>query len=301
MKKIRFGVVGPGFWGGEVHIPGLKSRDDVEVVGVWGRDSAKTQATAARFGIRPFARFEDMLKAVDAVDFAVPPDVQDELAIAAAEAGKHLLLEKPVSRSVANAERLADAVRRRGVASTVFFTRRFVPELEAAIASLARGRWREARVRNQSGAMLAGSPFAGSVWRQAEGAALWDIGPHVLSLIVPVLGAVRSARASLEPERVVRLRFKHEGGAASDATVSLHANLPAPLFEYEFRDGERRALLPNPDFARPPALARAAGELIEAMRTGRAHRCDAAFGRDATLALAAAERSLESGADEKVR
>src|SRR6185295_17908662 len=123
-----------------------------------------------------------------------------------------------------------------------------------AIASFARGRWREARVRNHSGAMLPGSPFAGSVWRQAEGAALWDVGPHVLSLLVPVLGAVTSARASLEPERVVRLRFEHEGGAASDATVSLHANLPAPLFEYEFRDGERRVLLPNPDFARPPAL-----------------------------------------------
>jgi predicted dehydrogenase len=62
---------------------------------------------------------------VEAVAFAVPPEVQAELALVAAKVGKHLLLEKPVAMTVAAVHALRDAATSAGVASVVFFTDRF--------------------------------------------------------------------------------------------------------------------------------------------------------------------------------
>ena len=62
---------------------------------------------------------------------AVPPDVQAELAVRAAAAGRHLLLDKPLALSLDAADRVAEAVTAAEVASLVFFTLRFLPELAA--------------------------------------------------------------------------------------------------------------------------------------------------------------------------
>ena len=79
---------------------------------------------------------------MDAVAFAVPPHVQAPLAVRAAEAGKHLLLEKPVALSVADADAVVTAVEKAGVASVVFFTWRFNREIRAWLADeQARGGW----------------------------------------------------------------------------------------------------------------------------------------------------------------
>jgi predicted dehydrogenase len=76
---------------------------------------------------------------VDAVAFSLPPDAQPGLAVRAARAGRHLLLEKPVALSVAAADAVAGAVAEAGVASVVFFTQRFEPEVRAWLARTAAG------------------------------------------------------------------------------------------------------------------------------------------------------------------
>src|SRR3954470_20924746 len=124
---MRFGVLGTGFWAEHVHAASLAEHPDAELVGVWGRDLAKAKATGAQFDVPGYADLDALLADVDAVSFSLPPDVQVALAIRVAEAGKHLLLEKPIALSPADADRLADAVRSAGVASVVFFTLRFKP------------------------------------------------------------------------------------------------------------------------------------------------------------------------------
>src|SRR5215212_9451110 len=126
--RLRFGVVGTGYWAREVHAAGLASHPDVELVGVWGRDPAKAAALADALGAGAFADYDALLEAVDAVTFSVPPQVQAELAVRAAAAGRHLLLEKPVAIGTAGADRVVEAVESAGVASLVFFTERYVPE-----------------------------------------------------------------------------------------------------------------------------------------------------------------------------
>src|SRR4029453_15440563 len=98
------------YWATETHAAVLAASDDAELAGIWGRDPAKTRAAAARFAIKGHTDLARLLAEVDAVAIAVPPDVQAELAVRAATAGRHLLLDKPLALSLDGAARGAGAV-----------------------------------------------------------------------------------------------------------------------------------------------------------------------------------------------
>jgi predicted dehydrogenase len=122
---MRFGVLGTGFWAREVHARALADHPSAQLVGIWGRDVAKAKAVGAQFDVTGYGDVDELLAQVDAVAFSLPPHVQAPLAVRAAEAGKHLLLEKPLALDVASADRVVTAVRNAGVASVVFVTFRF--------------------------------------------------------------------------------------------------------------------------------------------------------------------------------
>src|SRR5262249_1680188 len=143
-------------------------------------------------GARPFSDVDELIGAVDAVAFAVPPDIQAELAVPAAQAGRSLLLEKPLALTVEAADRLVDAVR---APTGVFFTRRFDPGVGAwFLAEVDSFGWDGAGVFLLDSIFQPGNPFGESRWRHERGA-LWDIGPHALSLLLPTLGAVEEIAA----------------------------------------------------------------------------------------------------------
>ncbi|SOD93869.1 Gfo/Idh/MocA family protein [Blastococcus haudaquaticus] len=294
---MRFGVLGTGFWAKEVHAATLAGHPSAELAGVWGRDVAKAKAVGAEFDVPGFADVDDLLAQVDAVSIALPPDVQAPLAERAAAAGKHLLLEKPIALDVAGADRLVATVREAGVASVVFFTFRFRPSTatwleQAARSTLAggHGSWLSS---------LAGSPFDSSPWRQERGA-LWDIGPHALSLLVPALGPVTAVQAGAGLADTVHLVLTHESGVASTVTVS-HTVAPMSVGNEFFVHGDagRLVLLPE-DGVAPEAFAVAVDELMQAALTGGAHACDIAFGRDVVAVLETAARALDTGCRESV-
>ena len=96
---LRVGLVGAGPWAHKVHGPGLARHPGTDFVATWARRPEAATATAALGGATAVADFDEFLDQVDAVAFAVPPAVQGELALKAARAGKHLILEKPVADS----------------------------------------------------------------------------------------------------------------------------------------------------------------------------------------------------------
>ena len=114
---MRFGVLGTGHWARIVHATALAAHPTASLAGVWGRDLAKAKALGAEFDVPGFDDLDALLSEVDAVAVAVPPSVQVPLVEQAAAAGKHLLLEKPIGLSVAEADRVVSAVRSAGVAS----------------------------------------------------------------------------------------------------------------------------------------------------------------------------------------
>ncbi|RZU33087.1 Gfo/Idh/MocA family protein [Blastococcus saxobsidens] len=294
---MRFGVLGTGFWAEEIHASALAAHPDAELVGVWGRDLTKAKAVGATFDVPGFADVDELLAQVDAVSIALPPDVQAPLAVRAAEAGKHLLLEKPIALDVPGADRVVDAVRAAGVASVVFFTFRFRPATATWLEQAARttlagghGSWLSS---------LAGTPFGSSPWRQEHGA-LWDIGPHALSLLVPALGPVATVQAGAGLGDTVHLVLGHESGTASTVTLS-HTVAPMSVGNEFFVHGDagRLVLLPE-DRVAPEAFAVAVDELTQAAVAGGIHPCDVGFGRDVVAVLAAAQRALSSGCRETV-
>lgn len=122
MTNLRIGVVGTGYWADVVHARGAAAHPDVDLVGVWGRDVAKAEKLAGEHGGRGYDDFDALLADVDLLTFAVPPSVQADLALRAAEAGRHLLLEKPVALELDAADRLLEAADRTGISTVVFFT-----------------------------------------------------------------------------------------------------------------------------------------------------------------------------------
>jgi predicted dehydrogenase len=294
---MRFGVLGTGFWAQRVHAAALAEHPDAELVGVWGRDLAKAKALGAEFDVAGYADVDTLLHEVDAVAIAVPPDVQAPLAIRAAQAGKHLLLEKPVALTVEAADLVAAAVTEAGVASVVFFTWRFQQTTATWLEQAAR-----TTVAGGAGSWLsslAGSPFDNSPWRKDRGA-LWDIGPHLVSVLVPTLGPVRTVLAGAGLRDTVHLVLGHDGGRASTVTVShTVAPMSAGIEVFVHGDAGRLVLLPEQGPA-TGAFTVAVDELIAAATAHGIHSCDAGFGRDVVAVLAAAQRSLQTGCREPV-
>src|SRR5690242_18999223 len=135
---MRFGLLGPGYWAREVHAAALAAHPEVDFVGVWGRDPAK----AATFGVQAFADVDALLSEVDAVAIALPPNIQAELALRVARAGKHLLLDKPLTLTVDAADAIVAEVQARDLASVIFFTSRFQPSTLAVLEQAeATGGW----------------------------------------------------------------------------------------------------------------------------------------------------------------
>ena len=294
MVSIRFGMVGAGFWATDVHLPILSKHAGVELVGVWDRNPAKADTVAARFGARGFPRYEAMLDAVDAVSIAVPPGVQPDFAIPAARAGKHLMLEKPIAFRSDVARTVVAEVETAGVAAVVFFTRRYIPEIVAAMPGLlADGPWTAGRACFHTGAMVSDTPYATSSWRQQKGV-LWDLGPHAVSVLLPVLGPVREACAVSFASGVIEFQLRHESGARSTASLTFHA-APADRAEvYEFSGGGRTRRVGVAPASRQPCFVAALDSLLEAVvRPGmEAPACSVQFGSEVVRILSEAEQSL---------
>jgi predicted dehydrogenase len=293
---LRFGVLGTGYWAQEAHATALAASDQADLVAIWGRDPAKTRAAADRFGVAGHTDLDRLLAEVDAVAIAVPPDVQAELAPRAAAAGRHLLLDKPLALSLEAADRVAAAVDDAGVASLIFFTLRFLPEVAAWMDQAeAAGDWHGGDGAWLGTALEPGSPFAGSPWRQRKGA-LWDLGPHMLALAIPTLGPVERVTAGAGLGDTVHLILGHQSGASSTLTLSQTVPPAAEGRSFQLYGPKGRSAVPPFELAHLVALEAASAQLAAMVAAGATtHPCDVRLGRDTVAVLDAAERFLTAG------
>ncbi|HEX7195476.1 MAG TPA: Gfo/Idh/MocA family oxidoreductase [Candidatus Limnocylindria bacterium] len=166
-----------------------------------GRDAGAASAAAQRMGWSSVETdWKDLVKRDDVhlVDICTPGDTHAEIAIAALEAGKHVLCEKPLANTVSEAEAMVEAAvaaERRGVFSMVGFNYRLVPALALARKLVADGRLGTIRhVRAQYLQDWIVDPSFPLVWRlqkdKAGSGALGDIGAHIIDLAQHVAGSV---------------------------------------------------------------------------------------------------------------
>lgn len=187
-----------------------------------GRDEARAKAAAERFGWEAVETDWRKLIARDdvgLVDVCTPGDSHAEIAIAALEAGKHVLCEKPLANSVAEAEAMAEAARRardRGVRAMVAFNYRRVPALAHARKLVASGALGEIRhVRSVYLQDWLSDPEAPMTWRlrreTAGSGALGDLGAHIVDAAQFVTGEVITGVSALT-NTFVKQRPAENGG-----------------------------------------------------------------------------------------
>ena len=293
---LKFGLVGTGYWAHIAHAPTLASTQGIELTAVWGRNPVATAELAAAYHATPHEDLGAFLAGVDAVAFAVPPDVQAPIAARAARAGKHLLLEKPIALSEAGADELVEAVERNQVASVVFFTLSFQPRMRAWLAgAAARGGWSGGDAAWFGSSLLESNPF-NTPWRREKGA-LWDLGPRVVSLLWTALGPVTGVTADAGPDDVAHLVLHHHGGPSSVVTVTQSGGEAARGFEAYIWGASGQSDAPAAASDPVVPLRAALTELTQNVRSGRTrHPCDVWFGRDVGRVLAQAQRQLDERA-----
>jgi len=268
---IRIGVVGTGPWAGMVHVPMFDECPETTVAAVHGRRLEAARALAEPVGAIATDDFDALLAQVDAVSFVVPPDVQAHLAARAAEAGKPLLLEKPIGLTLMQARGLAAAVDAAGVPTQLMLTRRYSQRIRTFLADLDGFAVLGLRGSFVSGAFLAGSPFA-TPWRLEHGALL-DVGPHILDLMDAAGGHIDHIEITGDPSRWVAITTRHASGAIGQ--VCLSSVVPGELSDLQVFGPEGIRTAPDRlADEREEVLRTIPLEFAEVVRTGRSHHLD---------------------------
>jgi predicted dehydrogenase len=228
---MKWALVGAGTWAETVHAPCLANHAEIEFAGLWGRDPERSAALAAEFGTRSFGSFDELLATADAVSFAVAPAAQAELAARAMARGVHVLLEKPAATD-ANGLREMARHHQPGKQVTVFLTRLFDPRRAAWLTTALAGKFDRAEALWLSSAMRPGSEYKPVAWRPGPGI-IWDVMPHILSQLIPVLGDVAHADARPWPgkEDGLIIELEHVAGGKSKIRATRAAD-PAEKAEW---------------------------------------------------------------------
>lgn len=288
-RPLSIGLAGAGPWAEKAYAPLLAAGPETRLACVWARRREAAVALAEQHGAEAADSFDGLLDRCDAVAFAVPPDVQVGLAIRAARAGKHLMLDKPLALTLEEARRLTRVVDESGVVSQLMLTQRFRPGVRAFLDS-ARGFGAiGARLAFLSGAFLRG-PYATS-WRREHGA-LHDLGPHAFDLLEAALGPIERIVGRGDPRKWVGLTCAHAGGAVSEVSLSGVMELPQTVFRVDLY-GPNGAL----EFDVAAASAEAPWPAVrrtfaEAVRTGRSPEFDVHRGLEIQVLIDRALRAL---------
>lgn len=275
---LRVGLVGCGLVARRYHLPAFQRCEEATVVAVASGRVESAKAAAEQFGVpRVHARWQDLAgdPDVDAVDVCAVNALHADISIAAARAGKHVLVEKPMAVTVAEADAMIAAARQAGVVLMVAHNLRFVPafeELRRIVESGALGRLYVARgVFMHAGPDEAWGATSDWFWRQdtAGGGSLIDLGVHIVDLLRWFVGrrvlevAAMTSRVEkptyADDNAMLVLRF--EGDVLATVQTGWTAR-PAADTEIVIH-GERGHVAFSRAFKRPLAVRLAGGETTE--------------------------------------
>ena len=233
-ENLRVGLLGLGAIAQVVHLPVLHSLEGVTLAGVCDVDRPKATAIANRFGgPRIYQKDEEVFNdpEIDAVVICTPSYLHNTQAIAALEAGKHVLIEKPLSIRAEDAEEVLKVAERTGKTLMVAMNNRYRPDIQALkpFASggelgnlfLVRGAWLNKKVR-----------VVRPTWRHrketAGGGAMMDLGVQTLDLAMWFLDFPKATSVfahmhpgeGMEVEDTVAIVVRLENGAAVSLSLS---------------------------------------------------------------------------------
>jgi scyllo-inositol 2-dehydrogenase (NADP+) len=243
VDPLRVGLIGYGLAGSAFHAPLVEAVPGLALASVVTSNPERAeQARAAHPGVEVLPDAGALFARADThelVVVAAPNREHVSLGLAAVEAGLHLVVDKPLAASVADAQRLEDAAASRGVVASVFHNRRWDADFltlrrlvsEGALGELVRFESRFDRWRPEVDV---------SKWREAgapedAGGLLFDLGPHLIDQVLELLGPARSVYAEVralrqgaEVDDDVFLALEHASGVRSQLWATVLAAQPGP-------------------------------------------------------------------------
>ena len=258
MRPLRWGILGCGDIAGKTFAPCLVQSDCCELVAVMRRDAAKAREFAEQFGVeRAYSDVGQLINdpQVDALVIATPPHVHAEQTVAAARAGKHVLVEKPMAMNPDECRTMIAACREAGVRLGVAYRRRQYPQVVKLKELLAEGAiGRVTLVRGHYSGWYEATPGEPAHWRLdpsiGGGGVLMDMACHRLEVSLNLGGRVTEVSAMVEAvehdwpvedSAVLLLRF--ESGA-----LGVHSTVwtSPPRHDYVEVDGTQGKLILDP-------------------------------------------------------
>ena len=235
MAKLRFGVVGIGNIVQGTIAPAIVAEEGCELVAAVSRDQGRADAFAEKFGARfAYTDYDEMLAnpEVDAVFIATPNLQHSAQTIAAARAGKHVMCDKPMATSVADAVASVEACNAAGVKLGINFHNRHLPWVQDTRAMVAEGRIGDIEVIQVQGGS---GPRHYDNWRADPAMAglgtLYNVGVHILDFLgwildseateVTALFDQQPGSGAVEMLAMVLLRFRNGTMAYLNANEKL--------------------------------------------------------------------------------
>ncbi len=131
MAKVKVGVIGVGSMG-KNHVRSYAALKHVcELVGIYDIDQDKSKEMAKSYGVKSFSSISELLKEVDAINIATPTTTHYDIALQAIKAGKHLLIEKPITNKIDEANEILKKAKENKIIVQVGHIERFNPAIKA--------------------------------------------------------------------------------------------------------------------------------------------------------------------------
>ncbi len=200
MNEIGFGIVGGGMIGA-VQAAAIEQINGAKLVAVCGRDEKRTAEFATKFGAVAYTDYDNFLQhpGLHVVNICTPSGSHAELGIRAAEAGKHVLTEKPIETTLEKADALIEACDRAGVKLGVIFQSRFLPAVQRIKLAVEEGRLGKLMVGDALVKWYRAPEYYTDSWHgtmaQDGGGALINQAIHTVDLLRWMMGPVESAFA----------------------------------------------------------------------------------------------------------
>lgn len=236
MKEIVFGIIGCGMISGW-HADAIAAVNGCRLAGAFDVNPASREKFAAARGVRAYETLEQLLAdpQIDVINICTPSGLHADLAIAAARAGKNILVEKPMALNSQQCDAMIAAARENGVLLSVVSQLRFAHAIQSAKTALENGSLGRVVCGDiymkyyRSHEYYAGSKWRGT-WAMDGGGALMNQGIHGVDIMRYIMGPVKSVYAicrtldrKIETEDTASAVLEYESGALGviQATTSV--------------------------------------------------------------------------------
>ncbi len=229
---VRVAALGMGRWS-DVLADAMKRSDQLEIAACYSRSEDKRRAFADKYGCRAASSYEEILKdpSIAAIVNTTPNNVHLETTRQAAEAGKHVFLDKPIANTVREALAIAEACRKAGVVLALGYQRRREKHFRWIKSEIDAGRFGKLVQAECNISRDRLGQFDLTSWRYTAegmpGGVMLQIGIHYIDVLEFLMGPIKSVSARLaqlvlpgDNPDVANMILQHENNALSNLTAS---------------------------------------------------------------------------------